>query len=133
MTHAKARPMDETARSFGLSVGTACALLAAVLCWKGKATPAAILGLLAALLVSLALTRPSLLTIPNALWRRLALVLGWGNTRILLAILFFLVLTPVGLLARAAGWDPLRRKRGPGSSGWLPYPSRDPKHYEHLY
>ena len=120
-------------RSFGLSVGMACALLSALLLWKGRGTPAAGLGLIAALLVSLALTRPSLLTIPNALWRRLAFVLGWCNTRILLAIFFVLVLTPVGLLARTAGWDPLRLKRGRGSSGWLPYPARDPKHYEHLY
>lgn len=34
------------------------------------------------------------------LWMRLTGILGWINTRIILAILFYLVLTPVGLVAR---------------------------------
>ena len=120
-------------RAFGLSVGTACGLLSAVLLWKGKGTPAAGFGLVAAFLISLGLIRPRFLRIPNAVWRRFAQILGWCNTRILLAIFFFLVLTPVGLMARATGWDPLRLKRGRRGSGWQPYPARDPKHYEHLY
>ena len=130
MTPHAANP-DE--RAFGLSVGTACGLLSAVLIWKGKGTLAAALGPIGAVLIALGLIHPSLLKIPNALWRRLARLLGWCNTRILLAILFFLILTPVGLVARATGWDPLRLKRGRRGSGWRPYPARDPKHYEHLY
>ena len=133
MSRAKGPPTGNAERAFGLTVGAACGLLSAVLLWKGRGVPAAILGLLAALLVSLALTRPALLRIPNVVWRRFGRILGWCNTRILLAIFFFLVLTPVGLMARATGWDPLRLKRRGRDSGWQPYPARDPKHYEHLY
>jgi ABC-type multidrug transport system fused ATPase/permease subunit len=36
-------------------------------------------------------------------WMMLAKVLGWINSRILLTILFFVILTPVALLARLFG------------------------------
>jgi len=36
-------------------------------------------------------------------WMGLAFVLGWLVSRIILTILFFLVITPVGLLAKLAG------------------------------
>jgi len=64
---------------------------------------------------------------------RLAHVLGWVNSRVLLTALFFLVLTPMGLVLRLAGRDPLRLRRREGS-GWSPYPPRfrDPKHYERM-
>lgn len=37
------------------------------------------------------------------LWMRFSHLLGWINTRIILALLFYLVLTPVGLVARMVG------------------------------
>ena len=57
---------------------------------------------------------------------RMAHALGWVNSRILLALLFYLVMTPMGLVQRLAGRDALRR-RGPGNvSYWIPRSS--PKH-----
>jgi multisubunit Na+/H+ antiporter MnhG subunit len=37
------------------------------------------------------------------IWMGLAFVLGWLVSRIILTILFFLVITPIGLLAKLAG------------------------------
>jgi hypothetical protein len=56
-------------------------------------------------------------------------------TRVILAIVFFLVLTPIGLIKRAMGWDPLHRRAVPGESYWRPYSERqhDPRHYEKMY
>ncbi|MCE5270112.1 SxtJ family membrane protein, partial [bacterium] len=45
------------------------------------------------------------------LWMKLAHALGWFNTRLLLILVFYLVLTPVGLLMRLFGKRPL-------SLGW---------------
>jgi|JRYI01.1.fsa_nt_gb hypothetical protein len=46
-------------------------------------------------------------------WMAIGAVLGWINSRILLAIVFYLVLVPMGFLMRLAGRDPMRRmKRG---------------------
>jgi len=36
-------------------------------------------------------------------WMSLAIVLGWVSTRIILSLLYFLVITPIGLIARVAG------------------------------
>lgn len=122
-------------RSFGLSVGTVCALLAAVSLWRGREIPALIGGCLALGLLVPAVIRPSALRIPSALWWRFAQALGWFNARVLLSAVFFLVATPLGLGLRLAGWDPLRLRNRVRGSGWTPYPERmrDVKHYEHLY
>jgi hypothetical protein len=41
-------------------------------------------------------------------WNKIALVLGWINTRILLAIVFYLFLFPIALLYRLSARNPLR-------------------------
>jgi len=43
-------------------------------------------------------------------WMKFAFVLGWINTRLILGIFFYLILTPVGLIMRLFGRDPLHRK-----------------------
>ena len=125
----------EQERSFGLSVGAVCGLLAAFTLWRGKPTTTVVLGLIAAALLVPAVTRPALLRIPSRLWWRLAHALGWVNTRVLLSACFFLVLTPRGTVRRRWGWDPLHRRTGRQDSGWIPRPARyqDPKHYERMY
>jgi len=118
-------------RAFGLGVGTVCLVLAVLWLWRGSSA-GWIVGGVAAVLIGLALTVPSLLALPSRLWWKLAHALGWLNARILLSAVFWGLLTPVGLLARIGGWDPLRLKRG-FASGWVPYPARDAKHYERMY
>lgn len=122
-------------RSFGLSVGTICALLAAWSFWRGRVIVAEGFGITALALWVPALTMPSLLRVPNALWWRLAQGLGWVNGRVLLSAMFLLVLMPVGVVLRIAGWDPLRLRKVPRDSGWVPCPERyqDPTHYERMY
>jgi hypothetical protein len=53
---------------------------------------------------------PSLLRPLYLGWMRFAYVLGWINTRVLLGIFFYLVLTPVGLVLRMMGKDLLDSK-----------------------
>jgi len=43
-------------------------------------------------------------------WMAFAYVLGWVNTRLILGVFFYLVITPVGLIMRLLGRDPLLRK-----------------------
>lgn len=55
----------------------------------------------------------------HAGWMKLAGALGYVNSRILLSVMYFLVMTPVGALRRMLGHDPLGR-RGPGKeSYWI--------------
>jgi hypothetical protein len=44
---------------------------------------------------------------------RVASVLGWINTRIILSFVFFVILTPFGLLRRLFGEDVLGRRPNP--------------------
>ena len=121
-------------RSFGLSVGLACAALGALAWWNDHSLAASILIGLGAALVTGGVIAPAALRVPNRIWWRIAQLLGWVNARILLTVFFILVLTPVGRTMRLFGRDPLRsRKRS--TSNWWPYPARcrDTTHYEHLF
>ncbi len=53
-------------------------------------------------------------------WMAFAYALGWVNTRILLVLFFFLVITPVSLVLRMIGKDPLLRRSEPDlKSYWI--------------
>lgn len=121
-------------RSFGVSVGGVLVLAAAYLAWRGRMSGAAWTGSVGAMLIVLGLTVPSLLKWPSALWWKLAMALGYVNARVILSVAFFLVLTPIGLIWRVIGRDPLgwRRKSWPG---WISYPERyaDRSHFTRMY
>ncbi|MFT4739234.1 MAG: hypothetical protein ACI83B_000264 [Sediminicola sp.] len=45
------------------------------------------------------------------LWMKLALILGWINTRILLSVIFYVFLFPIALVSRLFSKDPLMLKK----------------------
>jgi len=62
-----------------------------------------------------------LLAVPNRLWTRFGLLLGKVISPIMLGLLFFAVLVPIGALMRIFGQDPLRLKRDTAAgSYWIP-------------
>ena len=121
-------------RSFGLSVGTVLVLVAAFQLWRGRLTTASVMGGIGALLVLLGYLQPSLLKWPSRLWWKFAMALGYVNARIILSIAFLVVLTPISLIWRAIGRDPLNRRRA-NWPGWHSYPSRygDRSHFTRMY
>jgi hypothetical protein len=127
-------PAGKAERSFGISVGGVLCVIAAVLWWRGHPLRAEALAAAGATLVLFGLFAPRALAGPSAVWWRFSRVLGHFNARVLLTVFFAIVLTPVGLVWRVAGRDPLRRRRG-DSTGWLPYPDRyrDPHHYTRMF
>jgi nitrate reductase NapE component len=67
---------------------------------------------------------PKLLALPNRLWLRLGLVLNRIISPVVLAFLFYVVVTPMGALMRALGKDNLRLRRDDShTSYWI---KRDP-------
>jgi hypothetical protein len=64
-------------------------------------------------------------------WMLAAVPVGWTLTRLVLAAVYYLVLTPIGLIMRIAGRDPLRRRFDPGAASyWIERRSRpDPARY----
>ena len=59
------------------------------------------------------LVAPRILAPAYRVWMKLAEVLAWINTRILLGVVFFGVVTPIGLVMRLLGRDPMRRQLEP--------------------
>lgn len=123
-------------KEFGLVVGGVFVLLAAWWVYRGKFLSAAnVLTILGAALILFGVVAPRLLVIPRKLWMKLAEAMAFVSSRIILAIVFFLVLTPIGIVKRAMGWDPLQRRSGSRDSFWQPYPERqrNPRHYEKMF
>lgn len=67
----------------------------------GKAT--IVLGILTILI-------PQFATFIDWIWLKLAFILGWINSKILLGILFFIFLMPLALISRIFTKDPLNLK-----------------------
>lgn len=74
--------------------------------------------LLAGAFVGVALVVPSLLAPLNRLWLRFGLLLHRIVSPLVLGIMFFLVITPMGLLMRAFGKDLLRLKFDRGAASY---------------
>jgi hypothetical protein len=107
-------------RAFGL-VFAAVFLAIAVVPWLfGGRFHAWSLGVAAAF-GALALAAPRILAPLNRLWLRFGLLLHRIVSPVVLGIMFFLVVTPIGLLMRALGKDPLRlRFDRAASTYWIP-------------
>jgi len=103
---------DKSLREFGLVTGGMLALVFGLLLpwiWDAESWPRWP-WIVAAILATISLAIPSLLQPVYHWWMKLAHVLGWINTRILLSIVFFLIFLPVGAMLRLLGKDPMSRK-----------------------
>ena len=74
----------------------------------------------AALFLVIAYTYPKVLAPLNLLWMKFGLLLHKIVTPVILGLLFFVTITPIGLLARACGKDFLRLRLDRGAkSYWI--------------
>lgn len=107
-------------RGFGLTMAGVLALVGAVRLWHGAASGPWWLGG-AALFLVLALAAPGLLRPLNRAWLRLGLLLYRVVNPVVMALLFFLAVTPMALLMRLFGKRPLGLAREPAApSYWIP-------------
>jgi hypothetical protein len=123
-------------RNFGLIVGFVFLALASWWLFRGKfqtITPWFLA--FGASLILFGLVFPRLLVFPNRLWMGLAEFLSFVMTRLILAMVFFLLVTPLGLFRKATGGDSLNRRAARSDSYWKTYGARqaDRQHYEKMY
>jgi hypothetical protein len=91
-------------RKFGVTVGVAFLVLASLLhFWRHKETAGSITGAIGALLVVAALAVPARLGPLQRAWMGLAKMISKVTTPIFMGIVFFAVITPIGLVMRAFG------------------------------
>jgi Saxitoxin biosynthesis operon protein SxtJ len=97
-------------RSFGLIVGGGFVVVAlAPVVIHGK-NPRIWVLILALSLSAVALIFPPVLRPFYRVWMAIGEALGWLNTRILLIALYYIAIVPIGMIIRATGNDPMRRK-----------------------
>ena len=79
--------------------------------------------LAALLLVVITAAAPTLLTVPNRLWLRFGQFLHRFTSPVVLFVLFYGVVTPMGVLMRLSGRDSMRIRHRDATSYWI---SRQP-------
>lgn len=97
-------------KKFGVTMGIALAFIALFIFFRHKYDKILIFIAISTTFFILAFTAPVFLKPVYILWMRLASILGWINTRLILLILFYLVFTPIGLVMKLLRFDPLDRK-----------------------
>jgi hypothetical protein len=89
-------------RKFGLTVGGVILAIGLVLFYFEKSS-AIYFAVTGGLLILFGTLFPNILKPINKIWMSLAIILGFIMSRVILTILFYLVLTPIALLAKLVG------------------------------
>ena len=119
-------------RKFGLTVGIALGIFGGLFLWRGKEYYD-ILFYIGGSFILLGLAIPIVLKPIQKVWMTLAIILGWVMTRVILSILFYVVVTPIGLISRLFGKEFLDLKFDKDAqSYWVPKqsPRTDKSDYE---
>lgn len=107
-------------RQFGITMGIALTLLAGLFFWRGQDCYLYLL-ILSIMFFFTGLALPVILKPLHKIWMTLAILMGWVVTRLIMIILFYLVVTPIGLLMRLCGKDFLDVKSEKNvNSYWIP-------------
>jgi len=94
-------------RRFGLTVGVAFLVLTAVLVWRDHRTAYLVTGGIGTVLILGGLIAPTALLPVEKAWMAMAHAISKVTTPIVLGIVYFLVVAPIGLVMRALGKNPL--------------------------
>jgi Saxitoxin biosynthesis operon protein SxtJ len=114
-------------RSFGLVFSVVFAIIALLPLFHGGAVRLWSLGVTAAF-AALAFAAPQVLAPLNRLWFKLGLLLHKIVNPIVLGLMFYVAVTPTGLIMRLLGKDLLRLKRDPAAASyWIERTPPGPK------
>ena len=109
-------------RRFGLTVGGAFLVFAGVAYWRGHPTTTIVLGALGGLLSVAGVVIPTYLGPVERAWMQLAHLMSKVTTPIVMGVMYLVVLTPVGLLRRLFGGNPMVHRAMSDGSYWQSRP-----------
>jgi len=89
-------------RKFGITIGVILLIIAGFLFWKEKESFQIFLAI-GIILFLTAIALPSVLKPVYWIWMIFATILGWIMTRVILSLLFYIIVTPIGLIPRFFG------------------------------
>ena len=104
-------------RNFGFTIGSILLVIALILFFKEKDSDVYFFLIGLAFILS-GIVLSFILKPFYKIWMTFAVIIGWIMTRIILAILFFIIITAIGVLARLFGKDFLNLKPDNRDSFW---------------
>ena len=122
-------------RKFGLLVGGVVMLIGLVLLLRHKSNNPYFLWP-GAVLIIFGAAWPRALKYPYLAWMTMAFVFGFVMSHVILTLFFFLLVTPIGLLARLFGKDFLNQKLDrQATTYWIPREAKTkmPESYERQF
>jgi hydrogenase/urease accessory protein HupE len=122
-------------RKFDLLVGGVTMLIGLVLLLRHKTNYPYLLWP-GAILIAFGAVWPRALKYPYIAWMTMAFALGFVMSQVILTLFFFLLVTPISLLARLVGKDFLNRKRDlQATTYWIPHEAKakTPESYQQQY
>ena len=117
--HDPAVVTNAQARKSALLVAAVLLGIAAWNLYRGRTTVVLVFGAPGAALVVAGLLVPAAARAFHVAWMRFAVALGHVNSRVLLTLVYYLLVTPYGVVSRLVRRDPLRRRGGRGESYWV--------------
>jgi lysylphosphatidylglycerol synthetase-like protein (DUF2156 family) len=107
-------------RTFGIGLAVILAVIGSLLFYKHGHPKYLWLYGVSGILLLMALAAPNLLAPIYRGWSKVAHVIGWFNTRLLLALIYYTMFTPIGLLSKLFRKDLLDCKWEPqATTYWI--------------
>ncbi len=104
-------------RSFGITIGIILFIISAIIFYYDKSSHQ-IIAYIGGGFISLGIIIPILLKPIYILWMTFAVILGWVMTRVILSVVFYIIITPIGIITRLLGNDFLKLKINKVDSYW---------------
>ena len=114
------RTDNKAIRDFGILIGLILLIIAGILFYKERESYE-LLILLGILFIGLGLGMPIILKPFYLVWMNFAVVLGWLMTRLILGLLFYVIVSPIGLISRLFGKEFLELKNSSLDSSYWNY------------
>ena len=129
------KPKKKDLKNFGLTIGIIILLIAGFLFYNGNDSYRLLIYFSSAFIFT-GLIIPIILKPAYIIWMSFAVIIGWFMTRIILSLLFYLIITPIGLLAKIFAKDFMDlKKQAVNDSYWNKRDSNTEKNqsYEKQY
>ena len=114
------RTDNKAIRDFGILIGFILLIIAGILFYKERESYELII-LLGIAFIGLGLGKAIILKPFYSIWMYFAVVLGWLMTRLILGLLFYIVVSPIGLISRLFGKRFLELKNSSLNSSYWNY------------
>jgi len=96
-------------REFGLTIGVILVILGGIAAWRGRPVYPYFLSF-GIVFIAAGIIIPTALKFPQKAWMGFAVVLGFFSSRLVLSILFYAIITPIGIIMRIFGKDVLDQR-----------------------